>query len=214
MTTPKTRLLAISVAALALVAASAASVAAQPPLDDGSGLGLHGPGMERGLRAGGAMRGFAGFDGDLVRQEVTWQTDDGIVTRRLDNGTLTAAAEGSVEYTLADGQTVSVATDEDTEVYSVSVDEDADGIFGRRARARLDVDEVAVTDLVAGSEVQVVSTSQAEGSFLASRIIVQPAETSDETAIDDSADDAMTDDASTSPAPVASPAAAASATDA
>ena len=120
------RWLTVGVASLALMVAGTASVAARPGEgNDPSGFGFGGPFRQR-LEMRDMLRGgWGGF----VRTETTYQTDEGgFVTRRIDDGTLSAATDASLDYTLATGEAASVTLDADTEVVaftSESVD------FGR-----------------------------------------------------------------------------------
>jgi len=206
MHTSRTRLVAISAATLALVVAGTASVAAQPgDRDDQFGYGLGGFGrLERRLDMRGQLGGMLGAAYDrFVRSEVTYEADDGFVTQRVDNGTIVGASETGVEYTLADGQSASVSTDEDTQVFALSVESVE---FGRRglSRQRLVRETVEMADIEAGSEVTVWATSQDDGSFLAQRIVVRPdlAEAADDAASEDAdaADDASEAEVEASPA--------------
>ena len=153
-----------------------------------------------------------GWDG-LVRTETTYQTDaDGFVTRRIDNGTLSAATDTSLDYTLATDEAASVTIDEDTEVIAFTT-ESVD--FGRGfQRERLMGESIAATEIPAGSQIVVWADSQEDGSFLAQRIVVQPAEDETEAvAEDDASTTESTESAdSTEVAPVASPEPAASPT--
>jgi hypothetical protein len=188
---------------MALVLAGTASVAARPgDRDDPFGFG------------GGVLRERIGFRGlasgmwdGLVRSETTYQTDDGdLVTQRVDNGILSVAAEGSVDYTLATGESATAIVDEDTNVIAFTT-ESVD--FGRGFhRQRLVGESIAVTDIAAGSQIAVWAESQEDGSYLADRIIVQPsADEADESADEDGAatedttevDPAASPEAATSP---------------
>ena len=198
------RWLTVGVASLALMVAGTASVAARPGEgDDPSGFGFGGPFRQR-LEMRDMLRGgWGGF----VRTETTYQTDEGgFVTRRIDDGTLSAATDASLDYTLATGEAASVTLDADTEVVaftSESVD------FGRGFhRERLVGEEIAATEIPAGSQIVVSADSQDDGSFLAQRVVVQPAV--DET--DAVAEEDASTTESTEVAPVASPEPAASAT--
>jgi hypothetical protein len=141
---------------------------------DGLGLGRMG-------RMGGLMDAV---DGDVVRHETIIQTEDGAVTHRTDLGTVATAGEASLEYTLATGETATVLTDEDTEVVSVTLQSVDLGNSGR-TRDRLVPETVALADIPAGAEVVVWAQSQADGSYLAQRILVRPA-------VDETMDDSAT----------------------
>jgi hypothetical protein len=209
MSTSRTRLLAVTAATMALVAGASAVVTAQSD-DDPFARGRGGFGFEerlelRGQRGpGGFFRGLGSVDG-FVRQETTLETDDGILTRRIDNGTLVSASETSVDYSLADGQSASATIDEDTEV--VAFEEDLVEI-GRRGlmRRQLSATSVEPTDLTAGAEVLVWAESQADGTFVAQRIVVQPEPTTDEDAATSGTDPSA--DGAPEASPAASPASA------
>jgi hypothetical protein len=146
----------------------------------------------------------------LVRQETTYQTDDGLVTHRVDNGTVVSISGDSVEYSLADGQTASASLDDDTEV--IAFEEETVEV-GRRGmmRQRLAAQEVDPSSIAVGSEVLVWSESTGDGTFAAQRLVVQPEVTaSDDSAADatDTEDGAASDDIAASPAPEVSPASA------
>jgi hypothetical protein len=210
MKTSRTRLLAVTAATMALVGGASAVVTAQSSDDDPFARGWRGFGLEEriempGLRGqGGMFRGLGAVDG-FVRQETTLETDDGIVTRRVDNGTLVSASESSVDYSLADGQSASATIDEDTEV--VAFEEDIVEV-GRRGlmRRHLSATSVEPTDLTAGAEVLVWAESQADGTFVAQRIVVQPEATPDEDAATSDTDPSA--GAAAEASPVASPASA------
>jgi hypothetical protein len=201
MNTNRKRLAIVTGSTLALVLTGASVVSAQTPdmngWGDGAGRGAqHAPG-----RGGMGDRGFGGGFGEsdrgqamldeqrqLVRQEliVDLGTDGGIVTKRIEHGTVSAAADGSLTITLATGESVSVTTDADTKVQAIDLTE-------RPFRT-----DAAIADVTVGSEVMVWSQSQEDGSFLASRVEILPA-----------ADATTTDDGTTTPeaSPEASPAA-------
>jgi len=140
------------------------------------------------------MHGLRGAINDrldsFVRRETTLVADTGVVTRRIDNGTATASADDSLDYSLANGESASVTTDEETRVMAVS---EQTGEVGRRghARTRLVPVEISLADIEAGSEIIVWAESQEDGSFLAQRIVVRP----DMDADTDDAAGAATDDA-------------------
>jgi hypothetical protein len=192
--------------------AGTATVAAHPDDEDRSfGFGRGGVFRER-LEMRGLVRGA--WDG-LVRSETTYQTDEGaLVTQRIDSGTLSVAAETSVDYTLATGETATVALDEDTEVIGFTTESVESGRGFERER--MVGESIAVTDIAAGSEIVVWASSQEDGSFHAQRIVVRPAADAaeDETTTEDDAagDDAASEDTTdvtpaASPDPAASPAA-------
>jgi hypothetical protein len=213
MQTSRTRLAAVTAATLALVISGTAAVSAHPSDREdfpgrGMGLGqLDGPGWDEmgGLGRGGLMRGPMGgmFDGAMdgfVRHETIYQTADGTVTRRTDMGTVASTGETSLEYTLATGETASVTTDDTTEIIALSTETVE---LGRRGlmRERWVPETVTLADLAADTNVVVRAESQADGSFLAQRILVRPAA---ETTADDATVDGSTDDAATGEAGVGS----------
>jgi hypothetical protein len=210
MHTSRTRLLAVTAATAALVAGASAVVSAQSGDDDpftrGRGFGLQDRLELRGLRGpGGWLRGLGDVDG-FVRQETTIETDDGILTRRVDNGTLASASAGSVEYSLADGQSASATIDEDTEI--VAFDEEVVDLGrGGLMRRQLSATSVEPTDLTAGADVIVWAESEADGTYVAQRIVVQPEATADEDA-STSESDADAADPAAEASPEASPASA------
>lgn len=203
MQTTKIRLAAVSAATLALAIAGTAAVAAHPgDREDfwgdemGPGrMGGFGRGDMEGLgRAGGAPGRLGGMfaeatDG-FVRHETIYQTEDGTVIHRTDAGTVASTGEASLEYTLATGETASLSTDDATEIVSLSVESFELGRSGR-TRDRLVPEPVALADLAVGTEVLVWSQSQADGTFLAQRIVVRPAAeiTADDAAVDESGED-------------------------
>ena len=207
MQTSRTRLAAVSAATLALVIAGSAAVSAHPgDREDfpgrGMGMGHMGtmgaPGWDDmgDFGPGDGMRGplggmFADSTDGFVRHESIFQTEDGVVTRRTDTGTVASTSETGLEYTLATGETASVTTDDTTEIVTLGTETVELGNSGR-TRDRLVPETVALADVAAGTEVIVWSESQADGSFLAQRIVVRPAVVA--------TDDATTEDASGSDA--------------
>ena len=218
MQTSRTRLAAVSAATLALVMAGTAAVSAHPgDREDfpgrGMGMGHMGamgapgwddmgamgaPGWDDmgDFGPGDGMRGplggmFADATDGFVRNESIFQTADGVVTRRTDTGTVASTSETSLEYTLATGETAAVTTDDSTEIVTLGTETVELGNSGR-TRDRMVPETVALADLAAGTEVIVWSESQADGSFLAQRIVVRPAVVA--------TDDATTEDASGSDA--------------
>lgn len=204
MQTSRTRLAAVTAATLALVISGTAAVSAHPgDREDfagnrmGRGL-MGGPGWDDmgGLGRGGLMGGPMGgvFDEALdgfVRHETIYQTEDGTVTRRTDMGAVASTGETSLQYTLATGETASVTTDDATDIIALSTETIE---LGRRGlvRERLVPETVALADLTAGADVVVWAESQADGTFLAQRIMIRPVAdpTADDAAIDESTDDA------------------------
>ena len=198
MQTSRTRIMALSGATLALIVAGTAAVSAHPgdrgDRGDRGGFGRGGFGGFGGFERGGLFglrddlrMGIAGQLDQFVRRETTVETDDGLVTQRVDNGTATATGEASLDYSLASGETASVVTDDETEVVAFS---EQTVELGRRgiARQRLVGELIELGDVAAGSEIVVWSGSQADGSFLAQRIVVRP--------VADATEAASTDDES------------------
>jgi hypothetical protein len=209
----RTRLVAVTAATLALVAGASAAVSAQPGEDDPFAPGRDWARMGDRMELRNPFRPGRGFLGDLgrfdglVRQETTYEGDDGIVTRRVDNGTLVSAADTSVDYSLADGEVASATIDDDTEV--IAFDEQiVDLGMGGLMRRQLAAQSVEPADIAAGSEVVVWAESQDDGSFLAQRIVVQPVSDADSSTDADADTGTDSGDAVASPAPVASPASA------
>jgi hypothetical protein len=222
MQTSRTRITAISAATLALVLAGTLAASAHPGDRDGSRgmgqgmgrMGMGGPGWDDmggggwddmdglGLGRGGRLGGLLSDAADsLVRRVTTYQADDGIVTQRVDQGTVSATGETNLDYALATGETASVATDADTEIVSFSVESVELGNSGL-TRERLMPQAVALTEVPSGATVVVWAESQADGTFLAQRIVVRPAEAGDDSAVDDSGDaDVEITEVPASPAP-------------
>jgi hypothetical protein len=179
MQTSRTRLAVTSAATLALVIAGTAAVSAHPRDGEdafgGRDLGRMGPGMGDmgGLGLGlGRLGGLFDEDSDLVRQETIYETDESTVTQRVDLGTVTTTGEASLDYSLATGEAASVTTDDATLVIGFSARSADLGGFERR---RMAAEEVALADIPAGAEVVVWAESQADGSYLAQRIVIRPA---------------------------------------
>jgi hypothetical protein len=203
MQTTKIRLAAVSAATLALAIAGTAAVAAHPGDREDFWGDEMGPGRMGGFGRGdmesfgldsgarGPMGGmFAETMDGFVRHETIYQTEDGTVSHRTDAGTVASTGEASLEYTLPTGETASLTTDDATEIVSLSVESFELGNSGR-TRERLVPETVALADLAVGTEVLVWSQSQADGSFLAQRIVVRPAAevTADDAAVDASGED-------------------------
>jgi hypothetical protein len=186
-----TRLLAITGATLALVIASTAAVAAHGPRDDTRGFGRGGGmGMDRwqgdtempGMR--GWMRsGFHRAVSDFERRETTIQTAEGTTSYRVERGVVDATSDAVIALTLASGETVSVGMDDDTDVVRF---EERTVTQRGWSRTRLLPIVVEPGDIEAGAEVMVWSTSEDGGDFLASRVVIQPA---DDEIVDDGSDD-------------------------
>lgn len=204
MNTHRTRFAVISGTALALVLSGASIVSAQTdtttpqqvPLQGIESIGgdqdgfTHGMGGERGGRGfGGDMggrggRGFGGevlerFDGLVSQTVVRVDADGNVLTDKVEHGTVSAVADGSITIDLATGESVTIATDANTSAHSWDT-------TGRPART-----EIALADIAVGADVMVWSESQDDGSFLAQRVAVLP-----EAAATDSTDDGTTPEAS------------------
>lgn len=134
--------------------------------DDGQGYGQgfgRGGADDQGLGMGRGFDLVQGLD-DLVSQEIVRLDADGnVLTERLQHGTVTTNADGSLTISLATGDTATVTTDANTQAY------------GWDTTSRPMRSEVAVADIAAGADVLVWSQSQSDGSFLASRITILPA---------------------------------------
>lgn len=208
MDIPRRLPLAATGATLALVMAGTVVASAHGARDEGPfGFG-DGPGRGPGraeLRAFGPFGGVGlglGLDGDgVVRTEsIVDLGEAGFLTRRVESGTVTAAGEADLSYTLANGEAVSVTTDEDTEILALTeVSEDEDG--GLLRRRAMTLDEATLADIPADAEVVVWSEAGESGTFVAQRIVVQP---SADAASDDDA--AATEEAPAEVDPSATPA--------
>lgn len=170
----KTRLLAVSGATLALVVGATAAVAAHPGDDQGRrGFGGGFGQLERGMfRDRGALRGLGGGFGDFERREVTVQTADGMTSDRVEQGTVTAATDTSLEFTLGSGEAVTVVVDTDTQAIEFS----EQTVEGRRGftRERMVPAEIETSGIEAGTEVVVWSDSEDGADYIAQRVVVQP----------------------------------------
>ena len=185
--------LAVTGATLALVMAGTVVVTANGGREDrGFGFG-DGPGggFARGeLGPLGDRLGFGLGDDGVVRSETIVDLGEaGFLTRRVDSGTVTGASDTELTYTLANGEAATVSADEDTEVLTVSeVTEDDDaGLFRRRLQS---LDEIALSEIPADAEVVVWSEAGDAGTFVAQRVIVQPADDAADDVADDVADEA------------------------
>jgi hypothetical protein len=202
-----TRATAIVGTTMALVIAGTAAVAAGGPRerDDIRGFGgqsMAGKAGMGGMRGGPGMGGFGiggdlgmggglrGLDADVERTEHTVQTIDGTTTVRVEQGTLESAADTSLSFSLAGGEGVTVVVDEDTDVVAFEEQE----VMGNRgwARTRLVPSEVEVDELEAGAEIIVWSSAEDEADFVASRVVVKPAE-----AVEVESEDLETEDVGT-----------------
>lgn len=189
-----TRLLAVT-GALALVIATTAAVSARGPRDDDRGrwFGPDQPPMgamrdDMGLRA----RLHAGISGeieDFERREVILQTADGVTAQRLEQGIVESADAASLVFSLASGERVTVALDDETEVIAVS---EQTVERGRWSRQRLVPEMMEIADLEAGDGVLVWSGSEDGAAFVAERVVIQPPTDGEAEAVDD---ESATDDA-------------------
>lgn len=186
MKTTKRRLAGLATGILALSVAGAGIVAAH---DQGMGMGpdggrgfgpgqaeMHGGRGGRGMGPGGfgigeALRDQLGAElGTFVRTESLFLAEDGTLTiARQERGTVTAVADGTLTYTLASGESVTVTTDAATETIAFSAE--------RPYRDPVETAVVAVGDVVL-----VGSTSTADGSFLAHHVRILPPVPATETA--------------------------------
>jgi hypothetical protein len=208
MSTPRKRFAVVTGTALALVLSGASIVSAQTdtttpqqvPLQGIEDIGgdqdalTHGARGDRGGRGfgggqagrggqglGGGLRGavLERYDGLVSQTVVRVDADGNILTDKVEHGTVSAVADGSITIDLATGESVTIATDANTAAFSWDTS-------GRPLRS-----EIAVADVAVGADVMVWSESQDDGSFLAQRVAVLPAAVTT-----DSTDDSATPDAS------------------
>ena len=195
----------------ALVIAGAATVAAAGPRDRDEYRGSGGQrmgGMGMGdMRVGPAFGGMRGLDADWERAERTIQTSDGTSSVRLEQGVVDSAAANSLTFSLASGEAVTVAIDDDTRSLAYEEQE----FTSRRGwtHSRLAPTEIEITEIEAGAEIVVWSDSEDDADFVASRVVVKPADTeltedteaaedtgtADSEAVPDTAEDATATDA-------------------
>jgi hypothetical protein len=144
----------------------------------GLGRGPGGPGLGLGGRGHGGLGRLAER---LVHSETIFLNDDDeLVTRSADHGTVTAVTDTSITIDRADGQSVTIAMDEDTEAYE-----------GR--------EELDLADVEVGADVIVVATQQAdEAAATADVVKVIPAD--EDEGEDDDEDEADEDEEDASPA--------------
>lgn len=188
MSTHRTRLALVTGSALTLILTGAGIVSAQTPNVGSQGTIGQAPTIDQQLHGGQGGRGGRGGPGDmgfgrggdmgvgdlgrgaigdrfesLVSQEIIRLDADGnVLTEKVEHGTVSAVADGSITIALATGESVTIATDANTTA------------FGWDATTRPARTEVAVKDIAAGADVLVWSQSQSDGSFLAQRITVLP----------------------------------------
>jgi hypothetical protein len=184
MRTPRRLPLAVTGATLALVMAGTV-VASANGGRDGRPFDFGGPGGFAGRAIGPLGERFGLGDDGVIRSETIVDLGEaGFLTRRVDSGTVMSASETELAYTLANGEAATVSADEDTEVLTVDeVAADDDQPFRRRLLA---LEEIALSEIPADAEVVVWSESGDAGTFVAQRVVVQPAED----AADDAADEA------------------------
>ena len=200
-----TRVTAVVGTTMALVIAGTAAVAAAGPRDrdDVRGFGGQriagkadmqpGPGMG-GMRGMGDMRGgmgggLRGLDADVERVERTVQTVDGITTVRTEQGEVESAVDDSLSFSLASGEAVTVVIDDDTRVVTFEEQE----VTSRRGltRTRMAATEIEPSEIMAGPEVVVTSDAENDAEFVASRVVIKPAEAEDAEAEAADADEAV-----------------------
>ena len=207
-----TRSTAVIGAAMALLLAGTAAVSAHGGARGGPGDRLGAGGM--GGPMGAAMPGERGFgprglDDTFERQEVTLQTTDGTTTNRVEQGAVESISDSALTFSFTDGQSVTVAIDDSTNL--VGFQEAQETVRGW-SRTRMVATDIAATDVAAGDQVVVWSSSEDGTDFTASQVVVQAPDTtvtSEESATSDAS--ATADE---SPAAVESPASEAAATDA
>ena len=158
--------------------AGTAAVSAHPGGDDDRGMqrGKAGMGAKMGGQGMAGIRGMGGLRGmaeDFERRETTLQTADGTIVRRVEQGAVDSAAADALSFSLESGEAVTVVIDEDTQVYALEEQE-----VSRRGweRTRLAPTEVEAEAIEAGAEVFVWSDAEDGAEFVASRVVIQPAE--------------------------------------
>ena len=141
--------------------------------------GMDGMGGMRGHLRDGMWAPMGGAPDDFERREVTLQTADGISSRRVEQGIVDAATDGSLTFTLGSGEAVSVTLGDDTQVVAFS-----EQTVERRGwtRQRMVPAEVTPADIEMGAHIMVWSESEDGADFVAQRIVIQPA--ADETTSD------------------------------
>ena len=209
MNTPRKRFAVVTGTALALVLSGASIVSAQTdtttpqqvPLQGIEGIGGDQDALTHGFRGDRGGRGFGGdedgrggrgmggglrgavlerYDGLVSQTVVRVDADGNVLTDKVEHGTVSAVADGSITIALATGESVTIATDANTAAFSWDTS-------GRPLRS-----EIAVADVAVGADVMVWSESQDDGSFLAQRVAVLP----EAAATDTTTDDGTTPDAS------------------
>jgi hypothetical protein len=158
---------------------------------------------------GGRGFGLRGLDDTFERREVTLQTTNGTTASRVEQGAVESISDSALTFSFADGQSVTVALDDSTDLIGI---EEAQQTVRGWSRTRMVANEITANDVAAGDQVVVWSSSEDGTDFTASQVVVQVPDTtatSDGTAPSD--DSATADE---SPAALESPAAEAAATDA
>lgn len=194
----KTRLTMVTGATLALLVAGTAAVAANGPRDDDRGFGF-GQGRARfeagwddlGTRAQ-LRAGVMGQLEDFERREVITQTADGTSALRVEQGVVESVSDSSLQFSLGSGESVSVTLDDDTDVIGVELETVT---MRGWSRERMVPSQIEPTELTAGDSVLVWSDSEDGGAFVASRIVLQPADDAADTEAADEATDEPADDA-------------------
>jgi len=207
-----TRVTAVVGTTMALVIAGTAAVAAAGPRDADGDRGFRSqpmagkPGPAMGGMRGGPGGGIRGLDADVERIERTVQTADGTTTVRTEQGVVDGAAADSLSFSLANGETVTVVIDDDTTLVGFEEQE----VTNRRgvSRTRIVPTELETTAIEAGEEVIVTSDAEDDADFVASRIVIKPAEAEEATdeaeadataeeseAVEETTDDAAATDA-------------------
>ena len=182
-------------ATMALVMAGTAAVSAAPGQRDdrvpnrgkaGFGAKMGGQMMPGMPGARGGMRGLgAGLD-DFERREMSIQTADGITIQRVEQGAVDSAAADTLTFSLGSGEAVTVVIDDDTTFIGYEEQEVTRRGWSRSVMA---ASEIEADEVVTGTEVLVWSDSEDGLDFVASRVVVQPADEeadADATEADDS----------------------------
>jgi hypothetical protein len=158
---------------------------------------------------GGRGFGLRGLGDTFERREVTLQTTDGTTISRVEQGAVESISDSALTFSFADGQSVTVALDDNTDL--IGFGEEQQTVRGW-SRTRMIATEIAATDVAAGDQVVVWSSSEDGTDFTASQVVVQVPDTTATSDATTSSDDSATVDES--PTAVESPAAEAAATDA
>ncbi len=208
-----TRATAVIGTAMALVIAGTAAVAAAPGDrgnrdDRGMNRGKAGIGAQMGGAAKAGPRvgaGMRGLDPDFERRETSLQTADGISVKRVEQGAVDSATADALTFSLGSGETVTVVIDDDTQV--VGFEETEQTVRGW-SRTRLAPTEIEAAEIEAGAEIVVWSDSEDGADFVASRVVVVPADEAEAAAdetdagaeADEAVEETVTEDAATADA--------------